>query len=81
MRTPRSDSRANQRAMLIGTLQRTFHQGQQPRGLHKQVGHMKATVRNASHKKSLAHRGRPNMNQRPADFETVEGVPLSGIGY
>jgi hypothetical protein len=30
---------------------------------HEQAGHMKATVRIASAKKALAHRGRPHMNQ------------------
>jgi hypothetical protein len=61
--TTRFDSRANQRAFLIGSHAADFPLGPAAYGLHKQAGHMKATVRIASHKKALVHRGRPHMNQ------------------
>jgi hypothetical protein len=61
--TTRFDSCANQRVFLIGTHAADFPSGPAAYGLHKQAGHMKATVRIASPKKALAHRGRPHMNQ------------------
>ena len=62
--TTRCDSRANQRALLIGTHAADFPSGPAAYGQHKQAGHMKATVRITSPKKALAHRGRPHMNHK-----------------
>jgi len=55
--TTRFDSRANQRAFLIGTHAADFPSGPAAYGLHKQAGHMKATGRIASPQKSTCPSG------------------------